>query len=40
MQYKIMNGKKKKFLWAGDTFMLGMNLRQPGFLCSACGLFS
>ena len=25
-----------KFLLAGDTFMLEMYLRQPGFTCSVC----
>ena len=25
---------------AGDKFMPGMNLRQPGFIYSACGLFA
>ena len=29
-----------KFLLAGDKFMSEMNLRQPGFTYSACGLFT
>ena len=29
-----------KFLLAGDKFMSEVNLRQPGFTYSACGLFT
>ena len=32
-----MNEIINKFLLAGDKFMRGTNLRQPGFTCSACG---
>ena len=34
-----MNGIINKFLFVGDKFMSEMNLRQPGFTCSACGPF-
>ena len=34
-----MNEIIKKFLLAGDKFMPGMHLRQPGFTYSACGPF-
>ena len=32
-----MNELVNKFLLAGDKFMPGMHLRQPGFIYSACG---
>ena len=35
-----MNDIINKFLLAGDKFMPEMHLRQPGFTCSACGLFT
>ena len=35
-----MNQIVNNFLLAGDKFMLQMHLRQPGFTCSACGLFT
>ena len=35
-----MNKIINKFLLAGDTFMPGMHLRQPGFTYSACGPFT
>ena len=35
-----MNEIANKFLLAGDKFMPGMNLRQPGFTYSACGPLS
>ena len=28
------------FLLAGDKFMSKMHLRQPAFICSACGPFT
>ena len=34
-----MNEIVNKFLLAGDKFIAGMHLRQPGFICSACGPF-
>ena len=34
-----MNEIVNKFLLAGDKFMLGMHLKQPGFTYSACGPF-
>ena len=34
-----MNKVVDKFLLAGDRFMTEMHLKQPGFTCSACGLF-
>ena len=35
-----MNEIVIKFLLAGDRFMPEMHLKQPGFNCSACGLFT
>ena len=35
-----MNEKINSLLLAGDTFMLEMHLRQPGFMYSACGRFT
>ena len=35
-----MNKIVNKFLLAGDTFMPEINLRQPGFTCSACRPFT
>ena len=35
-----MNEIVNKFLLAGDTFMLEMHLKQPGFPYSACGPFT
>ena len=35
-----MNEIVKKFLLAGDKFMLEMHLKQPGFIYSACGPFT
>ena len=35
-----MNKIINKFLLAGDKFMPGMHLRQPGFTYSACGPFT
>ena len=35
-----MNDIINKFLLAGDKFMPGMHLRQPGFTYSACGTFT
>ena len=35
-----MNEIINKFLLAGDTCMLVMHLRQPGFTYSACGPFT
>ena len=38
-KYK-MNEMINKYLLAGDKFMPGMHLRQPGFTYSACGPFN
>ena len=35
-----MNEIVNKFLLTGDKFMSKMHLRQPGFICSACGSFT
>ena len=35
-----MNNTISKFLLAGDKFMPGMHLRQPGFTCPDCGPFT
>ena len=35
-----MNEIVNKFLLAGDNFMPGMHLKQPGFTYSACGPFN
>ena len=35
-----MNKIVNKFLLAGDTFIPEINLRQPGFTCSACRPFT
>ena len=35
-----MNGIVNKFLLAGDKFMPGKHLKQPGFTYSACGPFT
>ena len=35
-----MNEIINKILLAGDTFMLEMHLKQPGFTYSACGPFT
>ena len=35
-----MNDIINKFLLAGDKFMPGMHLRQPGFTYSPCGSFT
>ena len=35
-----MNETVNKFLLAGDKFMLEMHLKQPCFICSACGPFT
>ena len=35
-----MNKIVNKFLLIGDTFMLELHLRQPGFTYSACGPFT
>ena len=35
-----MNSIVNKLLIAGDKFMSGMHLKQPAFICSACGLFT
>ena len=35
-----MNEIINKFLLVGDTFVLEMHLKQPGFTCSACGPFA
>ena len=35
-----MNEIVKKILLAGDKFMTGMHLKQPGFTFSACGPFT
>ena len=35
-----MNAIINKLLLTGDEFMPEMNLRQPGFTCSACGPFT
>ena len=34
-----MNEIVNKFLLTGDKFIQEMHLKQPGFTCSACGLF-
>ena len=34
-----MNEILNKFSLAGDKFMPGMHLKQPGFTCSVCGPF-
>ena len=33
---KVVN----KFLLAGDKFMPKMHFKQPGYTCSACGLYT
>ena len=38
-QYK-MNEIVNQFLFEGDKFMPEMHLKQPGFIYSACGLFT
>ena len=35
-----MNKIVNKFLLGGDKFMPEMHLKQPGFIYSACGLFT
>ena len=35
-----MNEIVNKFILAGDKFMAEMDLRQPGFIYSACGSFT
>ena len=35
-----MNNIINKFLLTGDKFMPEIHLRQPGFICSACGTFT
>ena len=35
-----MNDVENKFLLAGDTFMLEMHLKQPGFTYAACDPFT
>ena len=35
-----MNEIVDKILLAGDKFMPELHLRQPGFICSACGPFT
>ena len=35
-----MNEKINRFLLVRDKFMSEMHLRQPGFIYSACGLFT
>ena len=35
-----MNNIVKRFLLAGDKFMLEMHLKPPGFTSSACGPFT
>ena len=35
-----MNEIVNKFLLVGDKFMPEMHLKQPGFIYSACGLFT
>ena len=35
-----MNEIVNKFLLAGDKFLPGMHLRQPGFAYCACGPFT
>ena len=35
-----MNEIINKFLLAGDEFMTKMHLKQPKFICSACGLIT
>ena len=35
-----MNDIINKFLLAGDTFMPGMHLKEPGLTYSACGPFT
>ena len=35
-----MNEIVNKFLLVGDKFMPEMHLKEPGFTCSACGLFT
>ena len=35
-----MNDIINKFLFAGDKFLPEMNLKQPGFIDSACGPFT
>ena len=35
-----MNEIVNKFLLAGDKFVLEMHLKQPSFICSACGPFT
>ena len=35
-----MNEIVNKFLLAGNKFMPGVHLKQPGFIYSACGLFT
>ena len=35
-----MNEIVNLFLLAGDKFMSQMHIRQPGFMYSACGLFT
>ena len=35
-----MNENVNKSLLAGDKFMTRLHLRQPGFTCSASGLFT
>ena len=35
-----MNNIINKFLLAGDKFMPEMHLRQPQFVCNACGPFT
>ena len=35
-----MNEIVNKFLLAGDKFMPEIHLKQPGFICSACGTFT
>ena len=35
-----MNGKVNTLLLARDKFISEMNLKQPGFIYSACGTFT
>ena len=35
-----MNEIVNQFLFEGDKFMREMHLKQPGFIYSACGLFT
>ena len=40
VRYKTNEIVVNKFLLGEDKFMPGINLRQPGFIYSACGAFT